>query len=160
MKKLIATDLTPANIAEVTALLADTPRRLAALSQRNSAALRQPPAPGERSPTENLAHLLHCEAHTAEAIYLALLTSVPLLPDIHPERQFGKLVAYHTFEFAVLLDYFNFRRAVLLRVLGALKPAQWARTVRETGKQRQESVYWLARGQALHELDHVPPQAT
>lgn len=157
MKKLIATDLTPDNVRRVLEMLADTPRRLDGLRRRFSdAALRQPPARGERSPTDNLAHLLHCEARTSEAIYLALLTSDPLLPDVHPERQFGKLVAYQTFEFPALLDYFKFRRAVLLRVLGALEPAQWARTVREAGKQRQESVYLLARVQALHELDHVP----
>jgi ribosomal 50S subunit-associated protein YjgA (DUF615 family) len=27
--------------------------------------------------------------------------------------------------------------------------------VREEKKQRQESVYWKARGQALHELEHL-----
>ncbi len=158
MQKQLSTDLTPDNSARVIELLAQTPRRLDALSRRFSdEALRQVPAPGERSATENLAHLLHCEARVSEAIYLALLTSAPTLAAIHPERQFGKLVGYTQFEFSALRAYFKFRRTVLLRVLGGLKAVQWARTVRQPGKQRQESVYWQARGLALHELEHVPP---
>jgi hypothetical protein len=44
---------------------------------------------------------------------------------------------------------------VLLRVLTSLSEADWARSIREVGKQRQESVYWRARSLALHELEHL-----
>jgi hypothetical protein len=137
-------------------LLAETPERL----QRFGAALtseqlRAPLAPGKRSLTEELAHIVNCEARSSEAIYLALLADEPYVPDIHPERQRGKLWRLELFDFQELLAYFSFRRTVLLRVLSSLKEEQWARVVREEGKQRKESVYWLARSIAMHELEHI-----
>ena len=75
--------------------------------------------------------------------------------DVHPERQVGKLLRYDLLAFADLLAYFKLRRTVLLRVLKSLTAAQWSRSIREARKQRQESVYWQARGQALHEFEHL-----
>jgi hypothetical protein len=39
-------------------------------------------------------------------------------------------------------------------VLRSLSEKQWARTA-DKGLSRMESVYWAARGLALHELEHV-----
>jgi hypothetical protein len=75
---------------------------------------------GQRSFTEILAHLINCEARSSEAIYLALLADDPVLVDIHPERQLGKLLRYDQLAFADLLAYFKLRRTVLLRVLASL----------------------------------------
>lgn len=156
MKKSVSTDLTRANIAKVTDLLAETAPKLEGLSRSlTSEQFRQPLGAGERSLTEDLAHLIHSEARTSEAIYLALLLEEPLLPDIHSERQWGKLLRYDLLEFSDLLAYFKIRRAVLLRVLGSLSDEQWQRSIRENGKKRQESVYWRARALAMHELDHL-----
>ncbi len=156
MKKLVSTELTNANITRVTALLADAPGKVESLSKGLSdAQLRRPLGDGERSFTEELAHLLNCEARSSEAIYLALLVDEPLFVDIHPERQLGKLLRYDQFAFGDLLAYFKLRRAVLLRVLASLAEAQWSRTIREEGKKRKESVYWRARSIAMHELEHL-----
>jgi hypothetical protein len=156
MKKSLSTELTQANITQVLALLTSTPEKLEKVSQPLTVPqMSQPIRPGERSPTEILAHLLHCEARAAEAIYSALLLKEPLLLGIHPERQFGRLVRYDLLPFADLLAYFKFRRTVLLHVLASLTESQWARTIREEGKKRRESVYWQARGQALHEVEHL-----
>ena len=156
MKKIISTDLTSINIAKVKELLADTPVQLENLSRPLSEEqLRQPLGKGERSFTEDLAHLIHTEARSSEAIYLALLMNEPLIPDIHPEQQWGKLLRYDLLSFHELLAYFKVRRAILLRVLASLTEEQWARTIREAGKKRQESVYWRARTIAMHELDHL-----
>jgi hypothetical protein len=156
MKKSVSTDLTKANIAKVTELLADTPVKLESLQKGlTGAQLHQPLGPGERSFTEDLAHLIHSEARTSEAIYLALLVDEPLLPDIHSERQWGKLLRFDLLSFHELVDYFKIRRAVLLRVLVSLTEEQWGRVIREAGKQRKESVYWRARALAMHELDHL-----
>ena len=156
MKKTISTDLTIANIAKVKDLLADTPRQLERISQSLSEdQLRQPLGTGERSFIEDLAHLIHTEARSSEAIYLALLLDEPLVPDIHPERQWGKLLRFDVVPFSELVAYFKVRRAVLLRVLASLTEEQWARSIREPGKKRQESVYWRARTIAMHELDHL-----
>ena len=156
MKKQISTDLTDSNIKEVLRLLAETPARLESLSKGLSPEqLHKPLGSGERSFTEALAHLIHCEAITAESIYLALLKDEPFIANIHAERDLGKLLRFDLLPFSELLAYFKVRRTVLLRVLESLNEEKWSRCIRENGKQRKESVYWRARGQALHELEHL-----
>jgi hypothetical protein len=156
MKKTISTDLTSTNIAKVTELLAKIPMQLEMLSKGlSSEQLSQPLGSGERSFTEDLAHLIHCEARSSEAIYLTLLAEEPFFPNIHPERQWGRLLRYDLFAFSDLLAYFKLRQAVLLRVLASLTEEQWARSIREEGKKRKDSVYWRARTIAMHELDHL-----
>jgi len=97
---------------------------------------------------------LHSEARHSEAIYLALLDREPIFNNLHSERQYGKLVRYDLLPFAELLPYFKVRRQVLMRVLESLLFKEWERSVRESGKQRTESVYWRVRALASHELDH------
>jgi hypothetical protein len=79
----------------------------------------------------------------------------PFFADIHPDRDWGKLVRFDLLDFSELLTYFTIRRKVLMRVLSGLKEKDWARLVREEGKQRRESVYWRARTIVIHELDHL-----
>ena len=166
MKKSISTDQTPANIAKVIDVLAETLSKLEALSKTlsvNSSVhplpsvdkLRQPLGRGERSFTEALAHLINGEARSSEMIYQALLANEPFFADIHPDKNWGKLLRFDLLEFSDLLSYFKLRRTVLLRVLSELKEEGWARCVREEGKQRKESVYWRARTIAMHEIDHL-----
>jgi len=156
MKKQISTEQTDENIKEVLRLLAETPSELERLSKGLSEKqLREPLGEGERSFVQALAHILNCEARTTEVIQLALLANEPAFTPIHPERDLGKLLRYETLPFIELLAYFKFRRKVLLRVLESLNEKKWSRAVREEGKQRKETVYWQARGLALHELEHV-----
>lgn len=156
MKKQISTEQTEANIKEVLRLLTETPGQLERLSRGLSESkLREPLGRGERSFIEVMAHILNCEARTFEAITLALLAKEPPFTPIHPERELGKLLQFDRMDFDELLAYLKFRRAVLLKVLHSLKEGQWSRVIRQEGKQRKESVYWQARGQALHELEHV-----
>ena len=156
MKKAISTELTSTNIAKVMELLAQAPAQLESLSQGLSEVqLLQPLGTDERSFTEDLAHLIHSEARTSEAIYLALLLDEPYLPDIHSERQWGKLLRYDLLAFSDLLVYFKIRRSILLRTLDGLTDEQWRRSIRENGKKRQESVYWRARALAMHEYEHL-----
>ena len=156
MNKLLSTDLTPANIAKVLELLAESPVRLNALVKSlPTEKLRLPLGAGERTPSEVLAHIVNGEARSAEMIYQALLVDEPYFPDLHPDRDIGKLLRYDLLDFAELLAYFNVRRKVLLRVLAELTEAQWGRTIQEEGKKRRESVYWRARTIVMHELDHL-----
>jgi hypothetical protein len=156
MKKQISTEQTDENIKEVLQLLAEMPVQLERLRMGLSEEkLRKPLRAGERSFVEVLSHLLNSEARTSESIHLALLLKEPVLPPIHPERDLGRLLRYDQFSSDELLAYFKFRRALLLKVLTLLKESQWSRVVREEGKKRKESVYWRARGQVLHELEHV-----
>ena len=156
MKKSISTDQTPANIAKVMEVLIESPARLEALSKSVSAeGLRQPLGKGERTATEVLAHMINGEARSSEMIYQALLVNEPFFADIHPDRDWGKLLRFDLLDFSELLFYFKIRRKVLTRVLSGLKEQDWERVVREEGKQRKESVYWRARTIAMHELDHL-----
>jgi hypothetical protein len=156
MKKSIATALTSANIAKVLEALSESPSKLEALSKSlTGQQLRKPLGIGERSVTETVAHLINSEARVSESIQLALLIEEPLIANIHSEKEWGKLVRFDLLEFSELLTYFTIRRKVLLRVLSGLQEKDWARTVREEGKQRKESVYWRARTIAMHELEHL-----
>jgi hypothetical protein len=156
MKKQISTEQTDANIREVLRSLSETSVQLEKLSKGlSNKKLRQPLGKGERSFAECLAHLLNCEARTSEAITLALLAKEPPFTPIHPERDLGKLLRYDLMDFHELLTYFKFRRVVLLKALSSLKDSQWSRVICQAGKQRKESVYWQARGQALHEWEHL-----
>lgn len=155
MKNKISTDQTPANIAKIIESLTETPQKLEALSKLLTVeGSRHPLGDGERSFTQDLAHLLNGEARSSEMIYQALLSNEPSFADIHPDRNLGKLLRFDLLDFKDLLAYFKLRRTVLLRVLSGLKEADWSRCVREEGKQRKESVYWRARTIAMHELDH------
>jgi DinB superfamily len=156
MKKQISTAQTDSNIKEVMRLLRETPAKLEGLSKGLSdKQLHEPLGAGERSLTEALAHLINCEAINSEAIYLALLVDEPLLAGIHAERDLGKLLRFDLLPFPELMAYFKLRRSVMLRILESLTEEKWSRCIRETGKQRKESVYWRARGHALHELEHL-----
>src|SRR5688572_3853885 len=118
MKKAISTEPTPENIAQVLDLLADMPVRLEGLvHDLTDAQLCQPLGHGQRSYAETIAHLVHCEDRSSEAIYLALLVNEPLLPEVHPERQWGKLLRYDLLGVSDLRIYFKLRRAILERVL-------------------------------------------
>lgn len=156
MGKPIPTELTALNIVKVLKLLAGTPARLEALGDGLSERqFRKPLGDGQRSFAEVLAHLLNSEARAAEAIQLSLLKEEPQLPDLHPERDLGRLARYDALPATQLLTYFRLRRAVLIGTLCPLAESQWARASIEVGKKRRESVYWKARALALHESEHV-----
>lgn len=156
MKKRISTEQTDANIREVMRLLRETPERLAVLSKGLSEKeLQRSLGTGERSFIETLAHLINTEAIATESIYLALMLDEPLIANIHAERDLGQLLHFDLLPFDELMAYFKLRRTVLMRVLESLTTKQWSRLIREEKKQRKESVYWRARGQALHELEHL-----
>ena len=156
MTKLISKDQTEANIKEVLRLLAESPAKMEMLSKGLSdEQLHRPLGGGERSFIETVTHLINCEAIAAESVYVALLRDEPLVSNIHPERDLGKLLHFEQLPFSELLAYFKFRRKVLLRVLESLTEKKWSRCIREEKKQRKETIYWIARGQALHEMEHL-----
>jgi hypothetical protein len=155
-KKSVSTDLTKENIARVLEMLGGASERLERYVKGKSAGqLTSPLGKGQRSPTEVLAHVLHCEARSSEAMYLALIAKEPEIVVVHAERDWGKLLRYDLLPFGELLAYFKTRREIMLRVLRELPEAKWSRAVKWPGKQRLESVYWAARGQATHEEEHL-----
>lgn len=156
MTTALSTELTKANMALALEMLSAAPGRMRKFAASRAAGTEaEPLAPGERSAVEMLAHMLNVEARSAESVYLALLLKEPELPDIHPERDWGRLVRLEDLPFDRLVEYFELRTTMLHRVLERLTEAQWSRTVRETGKARRESVYWRVRTLALHTDVHL-----
>jgi len=144
------------NISTLLNLLPNAPARLEALAQgREESALIEPLGEGQRSFRETLVHLFNSGARLGEAIYQILILKEPDLPRIHPERDWGKLVAYQKLNLDDLLEYFKLRRQMLLGVLESQSNQAWLRTGREAGKKRQESVYWKTRTLILHEDEHL-----
>ena len=149
----ISTKTTKANIEKVLALLAETPGRLADLSDGLAAdQLERPLAPGEWSQKQVLAHLIACAEVRSNRIFFALLLEEPVVPDVHPQRQWERLLRYEDRPYGDLLPDFRLRRQVLLSVLRPLSEADWGREVR--GDKRAHSVFNLARNIALHEYGH------
>jgi hypothetical protein len=152
----LSTELTKANMALALEMLSTAAGRLRkfAASQKPGSDT-EPLAPGERSAVQVVAHMLNVEARSAESVYLALLLKEPELPDIHPERDWGKVLRLEDLPFDRLVEYFELRTTMLLQVLDRLTEAQWSRTVREAGKARRESVYWRVRTLVLHTDVHL-----
>ena len=144
-----------ANINRLLALLGETHAQFEDLPRSLfKDELCEPLSEGEWSFTEILAHLLCREEIISQSIYYALLVDDPILPDVHPQRQWAPLVRYAHFPVQELLGYFSFRRETLLRVLVDISGAEWIRVVSRATK-RPESIYRLARSLALHEVDHL-----
>jgi hypothetical protein len=154
MPQTVSTQPTPANVQKLIKVLEATTPAFEVFA-KHLADLRQPLALDKRSLLEELVHLIHCEARLSEAIYLALIADKPLLTDVHPEHQWGHLMRFDCLPFDELLSYFGVRRVILLGVLSKLPEQAWLRTVRESSKKRQESVYWKTRTLALHEQHHI-----
>ena len=155
MKPKISTKNTLANRTTILKLLKEVPAKVDMLSHGFSEEdIKRPFSPNEWSFAEQLSHMLHCEATTANAIYQALIVNESAVVDIHPERQLGKLIRYNLLSFEEMKQLFVIRRKVLLRVLTNLRSEQWGNKIDKGGK-RMQSVYLLVRMMVLHEVDHL-----
>lgn len=156
LRKGLATAPSEERIALILQILEASPGRLKELGEDLSdARLNLPLGEGERSFKRDLTHLIYCAERGTIPIFYALAADEPLMPRIHAERQWGKLLRYEAFDLPDLYAYFSFNRRALLNVLRRLSPRQWQRAAQPEGKQRTESVYYLARGLCLHEYGHL-----
>ena len=156
LHKRLATAASAELIETLLGVLATTPTRLRDLSENLSdEALTRPLGEGERSFKRDLTHIIYCAERGTIPIYYALTAKEPLMPRIHAERQWGKLLRYESFALPDLFAYFTFNRRALLNVLHGLTPQQWERTTQPEGKKRGESVYYAARGLCVHEYGHL-----
>lgn len=156
LHKRLITRPSDERIALILRVLAAAPERLPALSRSlTEADLTTPLGEGERSFKRDLTHLIYCAERGADPIHHALLLPDAFMPRIHAERDWGALMRYEAFEIAELMVYFEFRRTALLHILKGLSRQQWERSVRREGVKRRESVYYSARGLAIHELGHL-----
>jgi hypothetical protein len=150
----ISTKVTGDNIQTILEILQSTPTHLAAFGcSFPDEQINLPLSPGEWSLDQIMVHLVNCAQVYSSRIYYALLSEDPILPKIHPQKDWSKLFTYEDYCFTDNLTRFKFGRQSLLRVLDRLEKSAWQRTfnldVRSITVNRQ------ARTIALHEMDHI-----
>jgi hypothetical protein len=148
---------TPLTIEQILTNLAETPARLAGLTEGlTPAQLLEPPEPGEWSARDVLAHLRACSDIWGKAIVKILSEEKPTVKAVNPVTWIKK-TNYCELEFQSSLQAFTDQRAELLRVLEPLAPEAWSRsaTVTGAGKPLERSVYTYAQWLANHERSHI-----
>lgn len=155
-KKHIPTAYSEAAVSNALGILEATPPTLKEISSHISEQdFAKPIIPGKRSFKETLHHFLNIEALNYVTIYPALLIDKPKVYGLHAERDLGRLRLYEDFTRDELLTSFDLERRKTLNFLKALKKTDWQRQIIESGKSRQETIYWRARALALHDHTHV-----
>lgn len=142
---------------QVLSLLAETPRRIAVLSEGVAPdQLRSAPKEGEWSANDVLAHLRACADMWGGCIAAMLAEERPTLRAVNP-RSWIKKTNYRGLEFGPSLRSFTEQRAGLLAVLEQLPPEGWSRSATVTGAGRvlERTVMSYARRLAIHERPHV-----
>jgi hypothetical protein len=148
---------TPLTIEQILTHLAETPARLAGLTEGLTPAQRlEPPEPGEWSARDVLAHLRACSDMWGKAIVKILSEEKPTFKAVNPVTWIKK-TNYCELEFQPSLQAFTEQRAELLGMLEPLAPEAWSRsaTVTGAGKPLERSVYTYAQWLANHERSHI-----
>jgi hypothetical protein len=144
-------------VEEILTLLAEHPKRIAAVTARRPAAyLTTEPSPDEWSVNDVLAHLRACADVWGGAIATIIAEDEPTLTGINP-RTWIKQTDYPELAFRTSLRSFTRQRADLLAILEPLPPDRWLRTatVRAWGQRYESSLLFYADKLARHERTHV-----
>jgi hypothetical protein len=147
----------PLTTAQVLAMLAATPPRIAALTAGLlPAPLQTAPAPNEWSANEVLAHLRACADIWGACIVALIAHDRPSLRAVNPTTWIKK-TDYREQPFQRSLDAFTAQRADLLAVLEPLAPDGWDRpaTVTGAGKVLERTVRFYVQWLARHERPHI-----
>lgn len=144
-------------VEQALGMLAAAPERIATMTEGLSPArLRTPPAPGEWSPNDVLAHLRACADVWGGCIARILAEEHPTLRAIDP-RTWMTRTDYPNLPFAESLQAYTTQRAELVATLEPLTAKQWARVATMTGSGRpiDRTVLSFARRLAIHERSHL-----
>jgi hypothetical protein len=144
-------------IEEVLALLAAAPPRIAELTAGLTPAhLHTPPAPGEWSANDVLAHLRACADVWGNYIRTMFAQDRPTIRTVSP-RTWIRKTNYPEQEFQPSLQAYTTQRADLLALLEPLPPQDWYRaaTMTGAGKPLEQTIHSYAESIALHERPHI-----
>lgn len=142
---------------QVLAVLRDTaPNIQSATRGVEKPALQRPPAPGEWSPNDVMAHLRSCADVWGDCIGRILDEDSPTIRAINP-RTWIERTDYPGLPFPRNLSAFERQRADLLACLQSLPASSWARSAVVTGAGRtlERTVLTYAEWLAAHERPHV-----
>jgi DinB family protein len=138
-------------------LLAETPRRIAALTAGlTPAQLHTTHGHGDWSANDVIAHLRACADARGNPIFTIIHADRPTFRAVNP-RSWIKQTNYLELEFRPSLRSFAKQRAKLLAVLETLPRKGWSRaaTVTGAGKPLERTVLFYAQWLARHERAHV-----
>jgi hypothetical protein len=147
----------PLATEQLLTMLAAGPPRLAELTEGlRPAQLLAPPAPGEWSARDVLAHLRACADMWGKAIEAILREDHPTFRAVNPTTWIRQ-TNYLELEFHPSLEAFTAQRAELLAVLRPLPPEAWDRaaTVTGAGKPIVRTVYSYTQWLGNHERPHI-----
>ncbi len=148
---------TPLPIEQILILLAQTPPRIAALTEGlTPAQLCVAPNPGEWSANDVLAHLRSCADVWGDCIAEIIAQDHPTIRAVNPTTWI-KQTDYPEQEFQPSLQAFAAQRTALLAVLESLPPESWSRgaTVWGAGRTLEQTVLTYAGSLAIHERPHI-----
>jgi hypothetical protein len=143
-------------IGDLLRVLADTPERLESLSRGMSVErLHLSPNEGAWSANEILAHLRACADVWGGSIQSMIERDQPTLRYVSP-RTWIRKTSYPSQPFSESLQAFATQRRELVRALGALEPADWARGATFTGttRGRGQTIQSYVERIVAHELEH------
>ena len=89
-----------------------------------------------------------------KCVFLKILLNKPKVCPLHAERDFDRLNLFEHFQTCELLSVFDLERRKTLSFLTRLKKEDWSKELIEENKKRQETIYWRARGFAIHDYTH------
>lgn len=147
---------TPRSIEELLQMLSDAPRRIAELTEGLPASqMLIPPAEGEWSERDVLAHLRACSDMWGKYIRLILSEDRPTFKAVSP-RTWVRQTNYLELQFETSFQAFSAQRLALVSLLTELAPEDWSRSAIATGagKPRERTVYTYAQWLANHERSH------
>ena len=146
------TPATPAEVEQILAILAETPRRIAAVTAaREEKDLSHSLDLESWSAVENLAHLRGCAEVWGKTIRAMLAQERPRLPLIRP-REWVRRQGYTRRSFAETFQAFELERIGMLDILRPLPLSDWDRSAEIDG--RSPTVFSQAQRMALHEAHH------
>ena len=148
---------TPRITEEIVRMLAAAPTRLAELTEGLAPAqLLLPPAPGEWSARDVLAHLRSCSDMWGKCVAQILSEDHPTIKAVNPTTWI-KQTNYYEQEFRPSLEAFTAQRAELVALLKPLPPEAWSRLALVTGAgtPREQSLFSYAQRLAHHERPHL-----
>ena len=143
-------------VEEIMAILPETPRRIAALTEGLTAAeLRMPPGPASWSINDVLAHLRACHDVLGGFMLRIVAEDTPTWKVMDP-RTWMKKTDYPDWEFAPAFEAFRKQRAELLAVLEPQPQEAWTRIARVRGvsETKDRSVHYYGDWMADHERVH------
>lgn len=147
----------PPTVDQVLTRLAETPKRIAALTAGVAPELlRRSPGPDEWSANDVLAHLRACGDVWGDHIAAILAEDRPTRQGVNPRTWIEK-TAYRELEFQRSFRSFRAQRARLLALLEPLPPGAWSRTatVMGWGMANQRTLMSYAEHLARHERTHL-----